>query len=305
MDLNFSIGGWADVAVNYILDHFTPALDMIAATIGFLTDGIQDTLIAVPPLAGTAILTLLALWRVGWKFTVFTALALALVIHMNLWIGTMESLSLVLASTIVAMIVGIPLGIAMARSDTVASIIRPVLDLMQTMPAFVYLIPAAMFFGLGAVPGTIATVIFAMPPVVRLTNLGIRQVDAEFVEAGLAFGCTSRQLLFKVQLPNAMPSIMAGVNQTIMLSLSMVVIASMIGAGGLGNTVLTGIQRLDVGKGFEGGLAVVILAVILDRITQSFGKGDSGGVMGFFKRLVAMKKASDEPSASPFRKQEA
>ncbi|PWL18768.1 glycine/betaine ABC transporter [Falsochrobactrum shanghaiense] len=305
MDLNFSIGGWADVAVNYILDHFTPALDMIAATIGFLTDGIQDTLIAVPPLAGTAILTLLALWRVGWKFAVFTALALALVIHMNLWIGTMESLSLVLASTIVAMIVGIPLGIAMARSDTVASIIRPVLDLMQTMPAFVYLIPAAMFFGLGAVPGTIATVIFAMPPVVRLTNLGIRQVDAEFVEAGLAFGCTSRQLLFKVQLPNAMPSIMAGVNQTIMLSLSMVVIASMIGAGGLGNTVLTGIQRLDVGKGFEGGLAVVILAVILDRITQSFGKGDSGGVMGFFKRLVAMKKASDEPSASPFRKQEA
>lgn len=140
------------------------------------------------------------------------------------------------------------------------------------MPAFVYLIPAAMFFGLGAVPGAIATVIFAMPPVVRLTNLGIRQVHHEFIEAGNAFGCTSTQLLFKIQLPNALPSIMAGINQTIMLSLSMVVIASMIGAGGLGNTVLTGIQRLDVGTGFEGGLAVVILAVILDRITQSLGQ---------------------------------
>ncbi|MCO7728085.1 proline/glycine betaine ABC transporter permease [Brucella intermedia] len=301
MDLNFSVGEWADVVVNYILDHFTPALDIIAATIGFVTDSIQNALLAVPPIGGVAVLTLLSLWRVGWKFAVFTALALGLIIHMDLWIGTMESLSLVLASTVIAVVIGIPLGIAMARSDTVASIVRPVLDLMQTMPAFVYLIPAAMFFGLGAVPGTIATVIFAMPPVVRLTNLGIRQVHSEFVEAGLAFGCTSRQLLFKVQLPNALPSIMAGINQTIMLSLSMVVIASMIGAGGLGNTVLTGIQRLNVGLGFEGGLAVVILAVILDRITQSFGKGGAG----FFKRLASLRKAADTQSASSFRKQEA
>ena len=301
MDLNFSVGEWADVVVNYILDHFTPALDMIAATIGFVTDSIQNALLAVPPIGGVAVLTLLSLWRVGWKFAVFTALALGLIIHMDLWIGTMESLSLVLASTVIAVVIGIPLGIAMARSDTIASIVRPVLDLMQTMPAFVYLIPAAMFFGLGAVPGTIATVIFAMPPVVRLTNLGIRQVHSEFVEAGLAFGCTSRQLLFKVQLPNALPSIMAGINQTIMLSLSMVVIASMIGAGGLGNTVLTGIQRLNVGLGFEGGLAVVILAVILDRITQSFGKGGAG----FFKRLASLRKAADTQSASSFRKQEA
>ncbi|ERM03279.1 Prion protein [Brucella intermedia 229E] len=304
MDLNFSVGEWADVVVNYILDHFTPALDMIAATIGFVTDSIQNALLAVPPVGGgVAVLALLSLWRVGgWKFAIFTALALGgLIIHMDLWTGTMESLSLVLASTVIAVVIGIPLGIAMARSDTIASIVRPVLDLMQTMPAFVYLIPAAMFFGLGAVPGTIATVIFAMPPVVRLTNLGIRQVHSEFVEAGLAFGCTSRQLLFKVQLPNAMPSIMAGINQTIMLSLSMVVIASMIGAGGLGNTVLTGIQRLNVGLGFEGGLAVVILAVILDRITQSFGKGGTG----FFKRLASLRKAADTQSASSFRKQEA
>ena len=301
MDLNFSVGEWADVVVNYILDHFTPALDMIAATIGFVTDSIQNALLAVPPAGGVAILALLSLWRVGWKFAIFTALALGLIIHMDLWTGTMETLSLVLASTAIAVFIGIPLGIAMARSNTIALLVRPVLDLMQTMPAFVYLIPAAMLFGLGAVPGTIATVIFAMPPVVRLTNLGIRQVHSEFVEAGLAFGCTSRQLLFKVQLPNAMPSIMAGINQTIMLSLSMVVIASMIGAGGLGSTVLTSIGRLNVGLGFEGGLAVVILAVILDRITQSFGKGGTG----FFKRLASLRKAADTQSASSFRKQEA
>jgi glycine betaine/proline transport system permease protein len=287
MDLDFSVGHGADVTVNYILDNFTPALDAIAAAIGLVTGGIQSLLVSTPPVAGIAILTVLSLWRVGWKFAIFALLSLALVNHMGLWQGTMETLSLVLSATIIAVAIGIPAGIAMARSDRVASLLRPVLDLMQTMPAFVYLIPAAMFFGLGAVPGTIATVIFAMPPVVRLSNLGIRQVHAEFIEAGLAFGCTPSQLLFKVQLPNAMPSIMAGVNQTIMLSLSMVVIASMIGAGGLGNSVLTGIQRLDVGAGFEGGLAVVILAVVLDRITQSFGKGSSG-----FLSLLAFRKAS-------------
>ena len=305
MDMNFSIGKGADITVNYILDHFTPALDMIAAVIGFVTGGIQGGLLAIPAVVGIAILTLLSLWRVGWKFAIFTALALALVHHMGLWSGTMESLSLVLAATIIAIVIGIPLGIAMARSELLASFIRPVLDLMQTMPAFVYLIPAAMFFGLGAVPGTIATVIFAMPPVVRLTNLGIRQVHGEFVEAGLAFGCTAKQLLFKVQLPNALPSIMAGINQTIMLSLSMVVIASMIGAGGLGNTVLTGIQRLDVGTGFEGGLAVVILAVVLDRITQSFGKPQPG----LFKRFAALRKQPEAETATKkttsLRKQEA
>lgn len=270
--MTFEIGDGVDAIVNYILDNFSPALDAIAAAIGFVTGGILNLLAAVPMPLGIAIFVALSLWRVGVGFAVFTGISLWLVQHMGLWAATMETLSLVIASTLIAMIIGLPLGIAMARKDTVAAGVRPVLDLMQTMPAFVYLIPAAMFFGLGAVPGTIATVIFAMPPVVRLTNLGIRQVHGEFIEAGQAFGCTSSQLLFKVQLPNALPSIMAGINQTIMLSLSMVVIASMIGAGGIGNTVLTGIQRLDVGTGFEGGLAVVILAVILDRITQSLGK---------------------------------
>jgi glycine betaine/proline transport system permease protein len=291
--MNFEIGDVVDTVVNYILDNFSPALDMIAATIGFVTGGILSALAALPMPVGIAIFVALSLWRVGIGFAVFTGLSLFLVQHMGLWAATMETLALVIAATVLAMLVGLPLGIAMARRDTIAASVRPVLDLMQTMPAFVYLIPAAMFFGLGAVPGTIATVIFAMPPVVRLTNLGIRQVHGEFIEAGQAFGCTSTQLLFKVQLPNALPSIMAGINQTIMLSLSMVVIASMIGAGGLGNTVLTGIQRLDVGTGFEGGLAVVILAVILDRITQSLGKENVG-----LRRLLSWKPAETKATLS-------
>ena len=282
--MTFDIGDSVDGAVNYVLDHFSPLLDLIAAAIGAVTTGILSLLAALPMPLGIALFVLLSLWRVGAGFAVFTGLALALVEHMGLWPAMMETLALVIASTFVAMLIGLPLGIAMARSNRTAAVVRPVLDLMQTMPAFVYLIPAAMFFGLGAVPGTIATVIFSMPPVVRLTHLGIRQVHAEFIEAGQAFGCTPSQLLFKVQLPNALPSIMAGINQTIMLSLSMVVIASMIGAGGIGNTVLTGIQRLDVGTGFEGGLAVVILAVILDRISQSFGKPSPNPFRALFHR---------------------
>lgn len=290
--MNFDIGDGVDAVVNYVLDNFSPFLDFVATVIGFVTNTIQETLTAIPMPVGILIFVILSFWRVGAAFGVLAGLALWLVDHMGLWTAMMETLSLVIASTLMAMIIGLPLGIAMARKDSVAALVRPVLDLMQTMPAFVYLIPAAMFFGLGAVPGAIATVIFAMPPVVRLTNLGIRQVHVEFIEAGNAFGCTPSQLLFKVQLPNAMPSIMAGINQTIMLSLSMVVIASMIGAGGIGNTVLTGIQRLDVGTGFEGGLAVVILAVILDRLTQSLGKPQSAIWSGLFKRKSEREELS-------------
>ncbi|ONG49717.1 glycine/betaine ABC transporter [Pseudoroseomonas deserti] len=296
-DLDLPIGEAADAAVNFVLDHFTPTLDGIAAAIALVTDSLRDVLVGLPAPVIIAAIALLALWRVGWKFSVFAVAALALIMGMNLWPRMMETLSLVLAATGFAMLVGIPLGIAMARSNAVQGVARPVLDLMQTMPAFVYLIPAAMFFGLGAVPGTIATVIFAMPPVVRLTNLGLRQVHSEFIEAGLAFGCTPTQLLLKVQIPNALPSIMAGINQTIMLSLSMVVIASMIGAGGLGNTVLTGIQRLDVGTGFEGGLAVVVLAVLLDRITQSFGNARPSLFGGLRAALGSRKAAESEDEA--------
>jgi glycine betaine/proline transport system permease protein len=294
--IDLGIGDAADAAVNYILDHFTPALDAIAAVIGFITDSIKLGLSLPPAAAIMAAIALLALWRVGWKFSVFATAALMLISGMGLWGHMMETLSLVLAATFIAIIFGIPLGIAMARNATAQMLARPALDLMQTMPAFVYLIPAAMFFGLGAVPGTIATVIFAMPPVARLTNLGIRQVHAEFIEAGVAFGCTPTQLLVKVQIPNALPSIMAGINQTIMLSLSMVVIASMIGAGGLGNTVLTGIQRLDVGTGFEGGLAVVVLAVLLDRITQSFGQPRPG--FGLRQLFVWRADVSSAPTVA-------
>jgi len=186
-----------------------------------------------------------------------------------MWEPTMQTLALVLVSTCAAFTVGVPLGVLSARSTVVERVMRPVLDLMQTMPAFVYLIPAVLFFTLGKVPGAMATMIFSLPPSARLTTLGIKQVPEEVVEAARAFGATERQLLWKVQLPIAMPTILAGVNQTIMLALSMVVIAAMIGAGGLGEEVLKGITQLRIGLGFESGLAVVILAMLLDRITQS------------------------------------
>jgi glycine betaine/proline transport system permease protein len=203
------------------------------------------------------------------KLAAVTALGLLLIWNLNLWDLSMLTLALVITSTILALAIAIPLGIAAARSETLNAALRPVLDFMQTMPSFVYLIPAVIFFGLGSVPAIIATVIFAMPPALRLTNLGIRQVPGELIEVADAFGTTPRQKLFKVQLPVALPTIMAGVNQCIMLALSMTVIASMIGAGGLGYQVLVGIQRVDIGMGFEAGLAIVIIAVILDRITQN------------------------------------
>jgi glycine betaine/proline transport system permease protein len=184
----------------------------------------------------------------------------------------METLALIFVSTITALILSIPLGILAAKSKIADKIIRPLLDLMQTMPAFVYLIPAVLFFSIGKVPGAFATIIFAMPPAVRLTALGIEAVPKDIVEAARAFGATNRQILFKVELPLAMKTILTGINQTILLSLSMVVIAGMIAAGGLGEKVLEGINNLDIGLGFESGLSVVILAIILDRITQGFVK---------------------------------
>jgi glycine betaine/proline transport system permease protein len=266
------VGDWVETGVDWVQDNFTGVLDGVSDGLGLVIGSFEDALLAIPPLLLAAFIVALAWWRVGWRFGIFALAAMALIFGMDIWRETVATLSLVIGSSLVALAIGIPLGIAMARNDTVEVIVRPILDFMQTMPPFVYLIPAAIFFGLGKVPGAIATLVFAMPPAVRLTNLGIRQVSREHVEAGQAFGCTDGQLLFKVQIPLAMPSIMAGINQTLMLALSMVVIASMIGAGGLGNTVLTGIQRLNVGLGFEGGLGVVLLAILLDRITQSFGR---------------------------------
>ena len=210
--------------------------------------------------------------KVGKGMGAFTLLGLLLIWGMGFWEETMQTLALVLSSTCMALLIGIPLGIWAGKSERCNRMLRPVLDCMQTMPAFVYLIPAVLFFGLGTVPGAFATIIFAMPPVVRLTGLGIRQVPENVIEAARSFGATPRQLLFKVQLPLALPTILTGINQTIMMALSMVVVSAMISAGGLGEVVLKGITQMKIGLGFEGGIAVVILAIILDRITQGIAQ---------------------------------
>ncbi len=272
MDFKLPVGEWAEALVDFILDNFQPALDFIAEVVDGFGGAIDSALTALPDWLIVTLLVGLALWRVGIPFATFTLASLLLIMSMDRWSAMVSTLGLVLAATIFSLAVGIPLGIMASRNATFESVVKTMLDFMQTMPAFVYLIPAVMFFGLGRVPGIIATVVFAMPPAVRLTALGIKQVPTEIAEAARAFGCTEWQLLWRVQLPTALPSIMAGVNQTIMLALSMIVIASMIGAGGLGNVVLQGIQRLDIGLGFKSGLSVVLLAIILDRLTQSFGQ---------------------------------
>jgi glycine betaine/proline transport system permease protein len=203
------------------------------------------------------------------QLPLMTLLCLLLIWDLQLWDDAMETLALVIVAAVISLIIGIPIGILAAKSERLEGLMRVILDFMQTMPSFVYLIPAVIFFGLGEVPGVIATVIFSMPPAIRLTELGIRQIPKELVEVADAFGAKPSQKLVKVELPVAMPTIMAGVNQCIMLALSMTVIASMIGAGGLGYQVLYGIQRVDIGTGFEAGLAIVIIAIILDRLTQN------------------------------------
>ncbi|MDR5782247.1 proline/glycine betaine ABC transporter permease [Caballeronia sp. LZ065] len=264
-------GKFAEDAVNFLFSHFRGGFDAFSAALGAVIKVLEDGLGAVPFIAMLVILMALALWRKGVVFAAFVGVALYAINYMGLWAQTVSTLALVIAATFFSLVIGVPLGIWGARSNRAEVVLRSLLDFMQTMPAFVYLIPAVILFGLGRVPAVIATIVFAMPPVVRLTTLGIRQVREELLEAGRAFGSTDTQLLWKIQLPNALPSIMAGVNQTIMMALSMVVVASMIGAGGLGEYVLSGIQRLDIGIGFEGGLGVVLLAIILDRLTESFG----------------------------------
>ncbi len=271
MSETLPLGEWVDSAVKFVVDNDGGTLERMGSGIGTLTEALEIALQAVPMSLITALLVAVGFWRVGWKFALFCLACCYVIDATGFWPQTMVTLALIIAATVISLVVGLPLGIWAARNDRVAAIVRPTLDFMQTMPAFVYLIPAAMLFGLGRVPGVLATVIFAMPPVVRLTSLGIRQVNKEQVEAGITFGCTPTQVLFKVQIPGAMPSIMAGINQTIMMALSMVIIASMVGAGGLGNDVLASIQRLDIGLGFESGLAVVLLAIMLDRITETFG----------------------------------
>lgn len=294
--VNIPIGDWFTNLVNYMQVHFDIFFIIVSAIISFVTDNLITFFNWLPAPLVFLGLAILALWRVGWQFTLFVLISLYVVLGMDLWPATMDTLGLVLAATIATLGVGLPLGVLMAKSDAVQAVIRPVLDFMQTLPAFVYLIPAVIFFGTGRVPGVIATVIFSMPPAVRLMNIGIRYVPTENIEAGKAFGCNGAQLLLRVELPLALPSIMAGINQTIMLALSMVVIASMIGAGGLGDPVLAGIQQLRLGLGFQGGLGVVILAIILDRLTQSFGQSQRGESL--LSRLKKMFSGSNKSSGS-------
>jgi glycine betaine/proline transport system permease protein len=271
------LGELVNDGVKLLLARGAGVFDAVGSTIENLAGHVEIALLAVPFWLVMLLVVALGTWRLKWRFGLFAFASLLVIRLTGFWDQTMVTLALVFSATLISLAVGVPLGILCARNDRFNTLLRPVLDFMQTMPAFVYLIPAAMLFGLGRVPGILATVVFAMPPVVRLTALGIRQVNAEQVEAGQAFGCTSLQLLWKVQLPIAMPSLMAGVNQTIMMALSMVIIASMVGAGGLGNEVLSSIQRLDIGLGFESGLSVVLLAIILDRLTESFGKRRTDG----------------------------
>ncbi len=233
---------------------------------------IEDLLLWLPWWLLVGVTGFLAWKIVGWKMGAITTVLALVLAFLGLFDLAMQTLAIVLVATVIAVGMGLPLGILGAKSDRFNAAIRPILDGMQTLPSFVYLVPAIMLFGLGKTPAVMAVVIYAIAPMIRLTNLGIRQVDPEVVEAARAFGSTSRQVLAKVQLPMALPTVMAGVNQTIMMALAMVVIASMIGAKGLGIEVLNGIARLEVGRGFLGGLGIVIMAIIIDRITQGFAK---------------------------------
>lgn len=266
------VGGAFEAIVDWLTDNFSWLFSFISTVINGLLDGAEFLLDVFPPIVVIAIFVAIA-WRFSsWGLGLFTFLGFGLIWYMGLWTLTMSTLSLVLTSVVISLLIGIPLGIWSSKNDNVWKVMRPVLDFMQTLPAFVYLIPAVLFFRLGPVPGVISTLVFSLPPAVRLTNLGIRQVPKEIKEAAVSFGATSRQILVKAELPVALPTIMAGVNQTIMLALSMVVIAGMIGAGGLGNEVLKGITQLRIDVGFEGGIAIVIIAIFLDRLTQSLGE---------------------------------
>ena len=262
---------WVDQGLDWLVDNFRPVFQAIRWPIDAILTSVESALQAAPALLVILIFVLLAWQMVGRRLAVGTLISLVIVGLIGAWSEAMVTLALVLTSVFFCVLVGLPLGIWLARNDRALAIFRPILDAMQTTPAFVYLVPIVMLFGIGNVPGVVVTIIFALPPLIRLTNLGIRQVPADLVEAAQAFGASPRQLLYKVQIPLAMPNIMAGVNQTLMLALSMVVIASMIAVGGLGQMVLRGIGRLDMGLATVGGVGIVLLAIILDRLTQSFG----------------------------------
>ncbi|MFI0927376.1 ABC transporter permease/substrate binding protein [Streptomyces sp. NPDC021012] len=266
------LGQWVDSSVDWLQARFSWLFDAVSTGVTGLYDGVDAVLSAPQPLLLAGILAVVAWWLRGLAAGVLAFAGLALVDSVQLWDEAMATLSLVLVATLVTLVIAVPLGIWAARSRTVSTVLRPVLDFMQTMPAMVYLIPGIIFFGVGVVPGIFATIVFALAPGVRMTELGIRQVDGELVEAAEAFGTTPRNTLLRVQLPLALPTIMAGVNQVIMLGLSMVVIAGMVGGGGLGGAVYRAIGNVDIGLGFEAGVSIVVLAMYLDRMTGALGR---------------------------------
>ena len=292
------LADWLSAGLRWMVSEYRPFFQAIKYPIDQILGGFDGLLGAVPPTLMILLIGLLA-WQIGGRrlgLTVIAALVFAGLI--GVWAETMTTLSIVLTALVLAVLVGLPLGIWAARSDRAYKVMRPLLDGMQTIPAFVYLVPVVMLFGIGNVPGVIVTVIFAVAPLIRLTNLGIRQVPVDVIEAMRAFGATDRQLLWKAQIPLALPTIMAGVNQTLMMSLSMVVIASMISVGGLGQMVLRGIGRLDVGLAAIGGLGIVMLAVVLDRMTQTLsepkrkpGETWAQGPIGFLRGHVKSRQA--------------
>ncbi|MGR5901385.1 ABC transporter permease [Bacillus cereus] len=265
------LGEWVDSFVASLYEHFEGLFRGFSYIIGGFVDLLTNFLTIIPAILMIIILCFL-IWYTTRKLSlvIFTLIGLLFILNINYWAQTMQTLALVLTSVIISIIVGIPIGILASQNERFSKFLKPTLDFMQTMPAFVYLIPAITFFGVGVVPAIIASVIFAMPPTIRFTDLGIRQVPEDLIEAANAFGSTASQKLFKVQLPLATGTIMAGVNQSIMLSLSMVVTASLVGAPGLGVDVYRSVTQVNIGMGFEAGLAIVVIAIILDRITQGF-----------------------------------
>lgn len=270
------IGKWAKTAVDWLIDNGGFAFDWLSVQLKAMIDAFLWVLNLPHPLIFIAILTALAWYlKRGIFFPIFVAMATLLILNQGYWTEMLQTLALVIAASVVCMAIGVPLGIAAGHSPRFSALLRPILDLMQTIPTFVYLIPALILFGLGMVPGLIATVIFALPAPIRLTELGIKSVPTQLMEAGKAFGATPSQLLLKVELPYAIPNIMAGLTQTIMLSLSMVVIAALVGAPGLGVPVIRALNTVNIAKGFEAGLVIVLVAILLDRFLRYERGGDN------------------------------
>ncbi len=272
-DNKIPLGKWIEQFINLLSTNVAWLFDGISAVLGFMIDGLVDILMWLNPLILILLIAVAAWWlHRSWRLCLGIVASLLLIINLGYWEATMETLALVLYATLMCMVVGVPIGIAAAHRPWLYSAIRPVLDLMQTLPTFVYLIPTLFLFGLGVVPGLISTVIFAIPAPIRLTYLGISGVPDPLREAGEAFGARKAQLLWKVELPYALPTIMAGLTQCIMLSLSMVVIAALVGASGLGVPVLRALSSLNIAMGFEAGLTIVIIAILLDRLLKQPAK---------------------------------